>query len=452
MTIKANRKVRVAALFNGPVRDYSIYAGQRAIPSIVDGLKPSQRKVIFGTLKTASSIPEHGMKVAQLASYIANCTHYHHGEGSLSGAIIGLAQNFRGSNNINYLKPLGAFGSILSPEAGADRYIFTDLNPIFRKIFIKEDDLILNHLEEDGDKIEPDFYLPILPNVLINGANGMGTGFATNILCYNPEDLRKYILNAIQGKKQNVKLVPWYRGYKGTISRDEISNQITFKGVLEKVNSTTIKVSELPIGVYQDDYKELLIKLEDEGYIKSFENESVAEGFNFELTVPRATGYADDDELYKKLKLMTRQSENLTVWLPTGRLKRFDNAEALADYFIEFRLAKYEERRLAVVASLTHELDELNDRLRFIRFYLENAEKFSKKTKDELVALLEAEKFKFIDKLLEVRIYNLTKDQIDRLIKQIADVSLDLKYYETSTATSLYVKDLEALDLKKELA
>jgi DNA topoisomerase-2 len=449
--IKAKRKVRVADLFAGPVREFSIYNNKRMIPSVVDGFKPSQRKVIYGTLKKSPNIDhDKGIKVAQLANYIAEITDYHHGEGSLSGAIVGMAQNFPGSNNLNYLKPIGQFGSRLSPSAGADRYIFTDIMPIFRKLFPKEDDLILISEEEDGEQIEPKYYLPILPNVLINGSDGMATGHATYILQYSPDDLKKYTLNVLKEKKQNIKLVPWWRGYTGTVTRG-VSGQVTITGKLEKINTTTVKITELPIAIWEDDYKEFLIDLEEKGVVKNFKSDSSESGWDWTITVPREVGYKDVEELYKIFKLSTRQSENFTVWLPTGKLKNFATAEELCDYFIGFRLTKYEERRLAKIKELNEILLELNERLRFIKYYIGNSDKVAKKTKAELTELLVKEGFKLIDRLLEIKIYNLTKDQIEKLENDIIETQKRLDHYNNTTDKALYIADLDALDLSKEL-
>jgi DNA topoisomerase-2 len=449
--IKARQNVTVKDLFAGPVRAFSIYNNQRMIPSAIDGFKPSQRKVMCGILDRASSIDhDKGMKVAQLASFCALHTDYHHGEGSLAGVISNMAQDFPGSNNLNYLRPIGQFGSRLSPEPGAARYIFTDLMPSWRKIFPRDDDLVLEYDEEEGVRLEPKWYLPILPNVLINGANGMGTGHATSILSYNPDDLKKYILNVLKGKKQNVKLTPWFRGYTGQVTRGE-SGQVTVKGVLTKVNSTTLRITELPIGVYEDEYKLFLIELEEKGTIKSFTSDSSAERWDWTITVPREVGYKDEEELYRIFKLSARSTENFTVWKANGFLHKFDSAEDLCDYFIEYRLVKYEERRQAKIKELNELLLEQNERLRFIRYYIANSERVAKRTRAELEEILRGEKFTLIDRLLEVKIYNLTRDQIEKLEKQIVETQSQLDHFHRSTASSLYVADLEALDLSKEL-
>jgi DNA topoisomerase-2 len=452
MASTKERTLSVSNLFNTSVREYSVYANVRAIPSVMDGLKPSQRKAIFGTLKRSGSIPDTGIKVSQLAAAVSEVAAYHHGEGSLEGTITKLAQNYPGSNNLNYLQPMGQFGSRLSETPASSRYIYTRLAPCFRKIFKKEDDCILKHLEEDGDQIEPEFYLPILPNVLVNGANGMGTGFATNIYPYNPLELKDFLVAKLKGKKYDKKLVPWFRGFAGKVERDGVS--ITMHGVYTKVNTTTIQVDELPIGIYQDAYKAHLINLVDEGFIKDFENRSTKDKFEFELTTPRTTTYVDDDELDRKLKMTARDKENLTVWLVNGKVKRFESPEALCEYFVEERLKFYEIRRLETIKILEADLILLAEKVRFIELYLtgDNPLKFSKLKKAELIAFLDAEGFSHSAQLIDIRISSLTQDQIDRLLVDLEAADTELTRYQKATNKTLYLEDLAALDLKAELA
>jgi DNA topoisomerase-2 len=452
MTTTKARILSVTELFNGSVREFSVYANQRAIPNVMDGLKPSQRKAIFGTLTRSGSIPNTGIKVSQLAAATSELACYHHGEGSLESTITKLAQNYPGSNNLNYLQPMGQFGSRLSETPASSRYIFTKLAPCFRKIFKKEDDLILKHLEEDGQKIEPEFYLPILPNVLINGSNGMGTGFATNIYPYSPLDLKAYVIAKLKDKKHNKELVPWFRGFSGTVERAGTS--ITMKGTFKKVNTTSILVDELPIGIYQDAYKAHLLDLVDEGYIKDFDNRSTKDQFEFELSVPRTSGYADDAELDKKLKLTTRDKESLTVWLVNGRIKKFESPEALCDYFVEERLKFYEVRRLAIIEKLEADLMLLAEKVRFIELYLtgDNPLKFSKLKKAELITFLNNDGFAHTELLIDMRISSLTQDQIDKLLAELEKADAELTRLNAATNKSLYLEDLDALDLKAELS
>lgn len=454
------RNITVTQFFDTSVKEYSVAANVRAIPDLIDGFKPSQRKVIFGTLKKAGSIPETGMKVSQLAAAISQVSAYHHGEASLESTIVKLAQDYPGANNLNYLEPIGQFGSRLADAPASSRYIFTNLTRSFRKVFPKDDDLILKHLVEDGDEIEPERYLPLLPNVLINGANGMGTGFATNIMTYNPEDLRKYLLDKLKKGKSDVKLVPWFRGFAGTVERLP-TGQVLITGKVEKVTSTKVVVTELPIGVYQDAYKEVLFDLQDSGYIKDFNNDSTVNGFRFDLDVPRTTGYADEAELLQKLKLQSRMSENLTVWLPNGKLKTFKSPEELVDAFFEYRLQRFEDRRQAKINALLAELTLMLEKTAFIKWYLEdgNAVKVSKLKKAELIAMLSdpafppaaPHGFQHVDKLIEIQIYNLTADNLEKLAAEISAVTDEVDRLGKLTAADLYLADLQALDLKDDL-
>jgi DNA topoisomerase-2 len=448
----ATKHINIEQFFGTDVREYSVHANVRAIPDLIDGFKPSQRKVIFGTLKKASTIPETGIKVSQLAAAIALVSAYHHGEASLESTIVKLAQDYPGANNLNYLMPIGQFGSRLSDANAATRYIFTNLEPCFRKLFKRDDDLILKYLTEDEEEIEPERYLPILPNVLVNGANGMGTGFATNIFPYNPEDLRKYITDKLKTGKTSVKLVPWFRGYTGKVER-LATGQVQCTGRFEKEASTKIVVTELPIGVQHDAYKEVLFGLQDLELIKGFESESTVNGFRFVLDVPRTTGYMTDAELLLKLKLISKNTENLTVWLPSGKLKCFKTPEALVDAFLEYRLERYEDRRQARIAELQARLELMNEKVRFIEMYLTDgmAGAFSKMKKVDLEQFLTAEGFKHVTDLLDIKIYNLTQDNIDKLL---AEVQLQLQlidFFKKSTKESLYLKDLQDLDLKDDL-
>jgi DNA topoisomerase-2 len=383
--------------------------------------------------------------VSKIVSH--NCAAYHHGEASLESTIVGLAQDHPGANNLNYLKPLGQFGSRLGNSPSASRYIFTDIATCFRKIFKRDDDLILKHLVEDGEEIEPERYLPILPNVLVNGAAGMGTGFACRILSYNPEDLRKYIIDKLKTGATKVKLIPWFRGFKGKVERMP-SGQVQVTGVVVKETSTKLVVTELPIDMYQDSYKEILFGLQDAGFIKDFDNGSTVNGFRFELDVPRATGYAEEEELIGKLKLTTKITENFTVWLPSGKLKCFKTPEELCDAFIEYRLERYEDRRLAKIVELSEKLDVLNEKVRFIEMYLQDgmSGKISKMTKAKLEEMLTADGYKHVEQLLEIRIYNLTQDNIDIIVlKQLVE------YFEQQTKQTLYLNDLTELDMKDDL-
>lgn len=435
-------KIRVKEFINNEFKQFSLYDCIRSIPSICDGLKPSQRKSIYGIQDKGENAPE--TQVERIAAHCAAVSMYHHGAASLEMTIIGMAQNYPGSNNMNLLEPLGQFGSRLSPEAASPRYVFTKFSENFRKLFKKEDDIILKYQEEDGIQIEPECYIPILPTILINGSQGVGTGYACKILGYNPDDIKKAV-DAIINNKKIKPLIPWYRGFNGKIYRNE--NQIITEGIIEIINTTIIKVTELPIGTYLDDFKNHLYKLEDKGFIKSFEDLSTEERFEFVLNVPRSTTALDEDTIKQKLKLISKDTENFTLWDTTGKIKEYSNPEDIVIDFVQWRLERYEERRQALIKKNSIELDWLNNKLRFIMYYLKNSKEFSNKNKKDMIEILEKEKFMDIDRLIRIPIYTLTKDEIEALKKEIVDIEIVIKKLKETTNKEMYKKELTELDI-----
>jgi DNA topoisomerase-2 len=437
-----SKQLRVKDFFENQFKQFAIYDSEKSIASIIDGQKTTARKVLY----TCAIRNNSEIKVAQLASSVAYETAYHHGEQGVCGVIVNLAQNFAGANNINFLEPEGQFGSRLSPVGAAPRYIFTKLTPSFRQIFKKEDDLILEHLEDEGQKIEPKYFLPILPTILINGSQGIGTGFASKVLSYNPNDLKKDIL-AILKNKTRKKLVPWFNKFQGEVTQGENEKQWIISGKLEIVNTTTIKITELPIGTYLDDIKDTLSKLQDKEIIKDYNDDSNEDQFNIEVICPRTTTALPIEKLYEHFKLISKESENITLWNANDKLQVFSNATEVVDYFVDFRLKKYEERRLALITLTEEQIFDIDEKIRFINFYLDNTQVFKNTRKKELIDLLSANDFINPESLLSMAIWSLTKDRIEDLENQLQNKLSYLDELNNDTAQNMYIKELEELKL-----
>lgn len=208
--------IKFSEFFNKEYILFSKYDNVRSIPNFMDGFKPSQRKVLFGCFKRKL---KGEVKVAQLTGYIAEHSAYHHGEQSLQGTIVNMAQNFCGSNNINLLTPSGQFGTrrLGGKDAASARYIFTKLEPITRKIFHPDDDELLDYNTDDGQKIEPTFYVPVIPMVLVNGCDGIGTGWSSNVNNYNPREIISNLRKLINGEEME-EMKPFYEGFSGEVS------------------------------------------------------------------------------------------------------------------------------------------------------------------------------------------------------------------------------------------
>ena len=213
----------------------------------MDGLKISLRKILYSAFKRKLHTE---IKVAQFSGYVSEHSGYHHGEASLNGAIVGMAQNFVGSNNINLLDPNGQFGTRLEggKDHASERYIFTKLNKLTRIIYPEMDDCILKYLDDDGQQVEPIYYGPIIPMILVNGSVGIGTGFSTFVPCYNPFHIINWLKQQLIGSSKNeVNIDLYYHGFKGTI-KDLTGGKYLIKGCYDKINDNKITVTELPIG------------------------------------------------------------------------------------------------------------------------------------------------------------------------------------------------------------
>src|SRR5271167_490962 len=438
----AVRRILARHFFGSAFKEFSLYDNVRSIPLLTDGLKPSQRKAIYGTLLRGENAGL--LSVERLSAAVAAATDYHHGIGSMQSTIIGLANNYPGSNNMNLFLPEGQFGSRLSADSAAARYIETKLSPFFRALYPKQDDGILEHNETDGEKIEPKNYAPILPMPLINGAQGTGTGHACLIMAYNPNQIRDAVLKVLDGGKLKAgKLTPWYNGFNGTIQRVQETGQVVITGKLEVVNSTTIRITELPIGTYLDDYKSHLNKLEEAQFLKDYESRSTETAWDFTVTVPRSTTALDIEELYKKFKLIKRDTENFTLWNERGTLEDFISAEAIVTRFTEWRLTKYEERRQLLIKDVTEQIRWMSEKLRFILFYLAHVDQFKNKKKEDLIALLLKNDFTDYDRLLQMPMWNLTREKIEELKNEIADQKKYLASLKGDTAVEMYRRELK---------
>lgn len=431
------QKKNINEFFKTDVREFSVYDCQRSLPSGIDGFKPAMRKIIYGMQK---EFKNNEIKVSLAAAAIMSVSAYHHG--SLAGTIVNMAQSYPGSNNVPFLDDIGQFGSRISPESSAERYIFTRLNENFRKLFIDSDDGILVQQEDDGMLIEPFYYLPIIPTVLLNGSDGMGTGFACKILNYNPYDLILACEEVIKKGKLKESLLPWYRGFTGKV--DKNGDQVVFSGNYEIENTTTCKITELPIGSFTKRYREVLNDLEDKGIIKSYIDNSSEEKTEFIVTCPRDTLRKTDDELKKIFKLVSRETENFTVWIETGKLKKFASNKDLIEWFVDFRLKKYDERKAYMIHTLSAKIDVLYERMKFIEFYLKNSAWFSKTKKEAIHDRLVEEGFVNIQDLMGVRIYNLTADKIDELKETLRVDRENLETLKSTESKDMYLKDLSA--------
>jgi len=452
---------------NTEVVKFSIDDCKRSIPNIMDGLKESQRKVLYVTFLRKLNYSGSTIKVAQLAGSVSEKAAYHHGEKNLELTMTGMADAYVGSNNIPLLFRDGQFGSRTEggKDAAAGRYIWTKLDAMTRYIFREEDDNLLDYIEDDGDKVEPRFYVPIIPMILVNGTLGIGTGWSSNIPCYNPLDLisciKEWLDNGCKGFEvdENIsisllsEIKPWYRGQKGEMT-SEGDGKFTSWGKMteeKKGEKKLIHVTELPVGLWTSAFKESLEDLREEKKIQNYKDHSTPKDIDFTIT----EGEMKCDPISLKLCKPIRTS-NMVVFTDEGRLKKCDSPQEIIDQFCQVRYKFYTLRRNGQLESLRKELKILGNKKRFlievrdgeVKLFEERG-RLSRKT-DDLVSDLEERKYDKIDDkydyLLQLQIGSITAEKIDKLQSDIDSRQREYNSLLETNEKEMWIKDLDEFE------
>jgi DNA topoisomerase-2 len=452
---------------------FSTYDCARSIPNMVDGLKISLRKILFSAFKRKLTSE---IKVAQFSGYVSEHSAYHHGEASLNGAIVNMAQNYVGSNNINLLEPMGQFGTRLQggDDSASERYIFTMLNPLTRTLFPDVDDSVLKNLDDDGTTVEPEFYVPIIPFALMNGISGIGTGFSCNIPSYNPKDIIRRLkarLDRSQSTGQPlVDMVPYYEGFKGTI-RKVADQKYLIKGAYVKIGEDRIRVTELPVGTWTMPYTTFLEGLMDgtatdkQGkkippQIRDFT--SICTEVAVDITIIFPKGKLAELELSvdesngvngveKLLKLSTSVSTtNMHMFNADLRLHKYATVDEIIDEFYVIRLATYGKRKEFMLADLRKRLVRLTNRARYIQETLDGLVDLRRKSAVQVSELLASRKFDQIEGdykyLIKMSMDSVTQENVASILKEKADAEQELARLSAMTLEQMWIGELDVLE------
>jgi len=417
---------------------FSYYNLERSIPSVMDGLKTSQRKILYAAFKRNLT---QEIRVAQFAGYVSEHTGYHHGEASLNETIVGMAQTFMGANNIAWLVPQGQFGTRLQggKDSASPRYIHTYLQPIVRKLVREEDMDVLTYRDDDGLPVEPEWYAPVLPMLLVNGARGIGTGYSTNIPPCDPKVIKNALIAKIQAGTplSSTKLVPYYEGFKGTYTEEGAV------GVYKKVGDEFV-VTELPPGEWTADYREWLEKELAEGRIKDFVDTSTDQDINI-----RIKGI-EEAALVKSLTVKIKTT-NMHAFNSKGVITKYDSLNSILNDFWSVRLELYETRRNHQIKALEEQLPLHTNVVRFIVSQCEDVQvpNLRRKTRMECDSLLEQHGYQTIkgsyDYIMRLPVSSFTKEVSDKHIAEMETIRAEISRLQTTNAETLWLADLQAL-------
>lgn len=453
----------ISLFFNEEFITYSIDSCVRAIPSVVDGWKQSHRKIAYAAfLKNITK----AIKVSQFAGYVAENTNYHHGEQNLHDTIIKMAQCFIGSNNIPLFDRDGQFGSRdeLGKDAADARYIFILLDELSRTIFRKEDDNLLKRVIDDGDMVEPEYYVPIIPMLLVNGSEGIGTGWSSNIPSYNPLDIVACIKAWIENDMDKVvqdeikisvypEIKPWYRGFKGQIEKEGDKNRYISTGICNRSETKKDQaiVTEIPVGMSIQEFKEKLETLRDEKIIKDFRNLS---GANFPHFI--VDEYSDKLKCTaENLKLTSYISvNNMIAFDENNKIKKYDGVEDILDDFCSVRFKYYTLRKARMIKDIEKKIRIMKGRKRFITEILDKTLEINDREEEDIFKDLEErgyEKENAEDEdenkpymyLLNMNFRSVTKKKMTELQTNIEKLEAELEELRASTEKKLWLADLD---------
>merc|ERR1711871_819361 len=464
---------------------FSNYDVERSIPNLMDGMKTSLRKVLYSCFKRRLTSE---IRVAQLAGYVSENAAYHHGEASLQGAIIGMAQDYISSNNINILSPIGQFGTRLQggKDSASPRYIHTGLERIINDLYPEADLPVLKYLDDDGLPVEPEYYVPILPTILINGSKGIGTGYSSDIPMYNPLDLIKSIKTLLQDKEPE-EIHPWYYGFEGEIVKINDYQYIS-KGKYNIINYKTVEVTELPIGTWTEDYKEyletLLVDYEKKSkkkdgsrtnkknkcYLKNYQNHSTESKAHFILEfkpdVLKKLNFSKENKdspyskLEKELKLVsTISTSNMCLFNNKCVIHKYNDVNEIINEFFQTRLSIYKSRKQYLLSKMKNDIEILKQKMMFILGIINEEIIINKRSKDNITQQLENKEFKKMDSsntfnedgnynhLISMPIYSLTLEKKIELEKDYNDKSKDYDELMSKQEKDIWLEELNEFEI-----
>lgn len=443
----------ISEFFDSDLPAYAAYDNVRKIAQVWDGMKISMRKIIF-TLQ--NKYPRDFVKTETLANVCAAFTNYLHGAANLGGVCDTMAQSFVGANNYPLITGnSGGFGTRIRPVCSANRYTRVSLSEITKHLFLDADNKILEQQFFEGDYIEPKYFMPIFPVLFLNGSTGMSTAYAHNIFPRDPNEVISYIKKKLAGtERPRLELAPWFRGFNGSVRKNEESGFYECVGVIERNNATSYTIKELPIGMEYSKCIEHLDKLCDDKIIVDYDDKCDTKKDNilFEIKTTRefTRKHEDIESLNKVFKLVKSLPENFTCIDENSRAKTFETVQDILDNFIDIRLKFYQKRKDHLLKTMVDKLTQLASKYYFIKGVVDGQIVVSKRKKDNIVAQLEKfEKIKKVngtyDYLLAMQIYNLTQEKMEELKKLIEDGKDEYKKTKGTTIQDMWIADLKEL-------
>lgn len=437
-----NKKITCSYQLNVNTKEFQLDNIERKLPHLVDGLNPSRRKILAGSMKRFKN-NNHEIKVFQLGGIVSESMSYHHGSDSLNKTIINMAQDYPGGRNIPLLLPIGDFGNrkIGSDAAGAPRYIETKLNTkITNSLFPTEDNDLLDYNVVDGTICEPKYFIPILPFVLLEDVSLPATGWKVSVFA---RDLNQVIDNVkllINNEDTNTKVkLQQMKYFKNKFKIREIKtkefNVLVGTYMIPPNSKDTVIVTELPPKVWTKTYQTQIENKPfiDEVFINECSDEKIyikvifKPGMLEELQQTYSPIYKLDYIEYN-LNIYSKLSHHINLFTPKKTVYEYTKYTEIIHHWFPYRKNCYLQRIERILIILKYKIIMLENILRFI----ENHEKYnlSKLSDDKAESILDKNKYIRLNKSIIESPGLIKNDQLEIAIQTNVsyDYLLNLSY------------------------
>ena len=478
----------------------------RSIPSISDGLKKSQRQVLYYALnhyKYGSNYVEGSKKGEKLISFgsgVIGYSKYHHGDKSLYDTIVKMTRDYCGSNNLPIFRPFGQFGTRddSGKDAAQPRYNAVSFPWWYQYVFDKDMVDLVARREVDGEEAEPIWIPCDIPLGLINGSQGVATGWSTYIPSHHPIAVVDWILSRLNGARRIDPLVPFFnkfggsidikmksanagpgakakaakestdsivstpsssssKGSVGTTSSEDDSDEFipefisgrgfvsTGKFIVEKEYGTKcdVHITEIPVSTSISDYLKFVKKLRVEGHIKDYRDTSDVDYVKIELY-----GLEEKHANIKYLKLEGGHPlSNMVMLDDDGIPKKYDSIETILSRYIINMVEMYRKYKKSIIEKKNAKISDLEMELAIIIAYLDGKLKVHKRTDEEVNANLK--KLSLDQHVFDrISLRNITQSRVDILMKKVEELKDDLKIFKAKTEETLWAERLH--EFKKQ--
>ena len=440
------KQLPLEGFFKNEYIDFSVYDNVRKLANYIDGQKNASRKIVHTVLQ--QNIDKF-VKVSNLGPKVQDYAQYLHG--SLEGTIVNMTANYVGSgNNVPLLEGDGNFGSSFINDAAATRYIFARMNPILKQLYVKDDFVNLEHQNFEGAKIEPRYYVPVLPMLAINGSEGVSIGFAQKILPRKPKEIMKWVKQRAAGERITANLTPHWEGMNCKVNKGESKVQWEITGSFVRNTKHRITINSLPVGYTLKQYQAVLEKLVDDKVIKDYDDLSDNDVFEFEIQVDRSFGERTDEWIMTKLKLIKKVSENFTCIDENNKIVIFKGIKELLEAWYVKRIEYNDKRKQHLLASMQEEMDYTNARAKFIQGVVDGA--IELRNTKETAVITQAEAY---DAILQGRVKgflglpmrSLTTEEIAKLKAKAKGLKAEIAAYNKHTFEDILIQDLGSITI-----